>query len=557
MDFLNKTFAQLNDLFRSMTPGARITAGLLLAVVVVSLAYLFSYQVSSSDTFLLGGRVFKPEESARIQAALGDKSLKCTVDGFRIKIPSNTQAECMAALAEAGALPRGWNDQGDGLAGGSTFEDPDSRKQRIKLSTEKDLAFVISQFEEVENARVMFGMSTTSGLRKHIITSASVSAFPVSTTRGLSEETVKGIKDFVSGALPPMKPEDVNVVNGSTGKSYAGNDDSKNGLHGNRYRDLTKEWEKDFTEKIHKLLANIPGVRASTSVILDPTESMASSTFKPDKKETVAVMVKNKDITRDREGAAPQGRVGFSANQPGAIRSAAGRGSKDNESESESTTTNLIGQTNESKTSVGMTPIWMSASVVIPHSYLVSVWGQENISAEGEDQKAPAQKDLLPIEQREVARIQDLVATLFPDNMKGVTDKTAQVKVTVGRDIKPDPIPEPAMTATAMSWLAENWGMIGIVALAFVSLGMLRSMIKSTPLESPTGQQPGTSMTIESGGNEGEVAPEVMNKQQRRLARFAAGGASLRDELSELVQEDPDAAANILRTWIGSPTMKV
>ena len=45
MDFLNKAFAQLSDLFRSMTPAARITAGLLLAVVVVSLVYLFRYQV--------------------------------------------------------------------------------------------------------------------------------------------------------------------------------------------------------------------------------------------------------------------------------------------------------------------------------------------------------------------------------------------------------------------------------------------------------------------------------------------------------------------------------
>ena len=32
---------------------------------------------------------------------------------------------------------------------------------------------------------------------------------------------------------------------------------------------------------------------------------------------------------------------------------------------------------------------------------------------------------------------------------------------------------------------------------------------------------------------------------------FSGSGPSLRDELSELVKEDPDAAANILRAWIG------
>ncbi len=42
MDFINKAFAQLADLSRSMTPGARITSVLLLVLVVVSLAYLFT-----------------------------------------------------------------------------------------------------------------------------------------------------------------------------------------------------------------------------------------------------------------------------------------------------------------------------------------------------------------------------------------------------------------------------------------------------------------------------------------------------------------------------------
>ena len=34
----------------------------------------------------------------------------------------------------------------------------------------------------------------------------------------------------------------------------------------------------------------------------------------------------------------------------------------------------------------------------------------------------------------------------------------------------------------------------------------------------------------------------------RRLRRMTGTGPSLRDELSEMVKEDPDSAANILRT---------
>jgi flagellar M-ring protein FliF len=33
--------------------------------------------------------------------------------------------------------------------------------------------------------------------------------------------------------------------------------------------------------------------------------------------------------------------------------------------------------------------------------------------------------------------------------------------------------------------------------------------------------------------------------------RGASSGSSLREELTAIVREDPDAAANVLRTWIG------
>ena len=49
MDFVNKAFAQASDLFRSMTPAARITTGLLLAAVVISVGYLFNHQNAAPD----------------------------------------------------------------------------------------------------------------------------------------------------------------------------------------------------------------------------------------------------------------------------------------------------------------------------------------------------------------------------------------------------------------------------------------------------------------------------------------------------------------------------
>src|SRR4051794_15958549 len=101
MDFLNKAYAQLADLFRSMTPGARLSAALLLVVAVVSVAYLFNEQVAGQDTYLMGGEMFSAGQLADMEAALGKANLEATREGARLKIPRGQESKYMAALAEA------------------------------------------------------------------------------------------------------------------------------------------------------------------------------------------------------------------------------------------------------------------------------------------------------------------------------------------------------------------------------------------------------------------------------------------------------------------------
>ena len=75
MDFLNKAYAQIADLFRTMTPGARITAGLLLVVVVVSLGYLFNSQISGPSADLMHGVPIPPNEMPKMLAAFDKANL--------------------------------------------------------------------------------------------------------------------------------------------------------------------------------------------------------------------------------------------------------------------------------------------------------------------------------------------------------------------------------------------------------------------------------------------------------------------------------------------------
>jgi flagellar M-ring protein FliF len=105
MDFLNQTVAQVNDLFRSMTPGARVTAGLLLLLVVISLGYLFTQQISGPDDYLMNGEPFSASELPAMEAAFSKAGLtNYKIDGARVRVPNGKQADYMGALADAKAL---------------------------------------------------------------------------------------------------------------------------------------------------------------------------------------------------------------------------------------------------------------------------------------------------------------------------------------------------------------------------------------------------------------------------------------------------------------------
>ena len=106
MDFVNKAYAQLVELFRSLSPGARIATAALLVLVVVSLIYLFQYQVTGGDELLLDGRQFSTSELKEIEAAFAKAGLgKSTVLGNRIRIPRGQKEAYLAAMADGNALP--------------------------------------------------------------------------------------------------------------------------------------------------------------------------------------------------------------------------------------------------------------------------------------------------------------------------------------------------------------------------------------------------------------------------------------------------------------------
>jgi len=547
MDFLNKTLAQLNDLFRSMTMGARITAGLLVVVVVVSLVYLFRFQAGGPESDLMHGMPVPASHLPLMETAFGKAGLTSyEVRGTQILVPRGQEAAYMAALADADALPPNFGSAiRKAVETGNVFDSKEDKERRMRVATQEELSQIISSMDGIESAYVFFAVDTKFGLRREDVKTASVSVKPLS-SRQLDPADATKIRRLVAGAFG-MEYKNVTVVD-HNGRAYYGDGETGGSMEDNLYVALTRGWEQDYKTKILNSLSFIPNLTVEPIVILDRDRISRIRRTQLDPKP-VTIHISEETTSRTRQGGGPAGRVGYVAQQANTPAALASANSTPEEQEDTSHTENqsIPSGSQEERETVGLTPKQVKVSVGIPDSYFVKVWKERNPAAEGEEPKEPTPADLETIRQEESAKIQAHVAALLPP-AEGVDDLTQLVTVTTFTDLPSTPPPEPGMGKSVLGWLGGAWRTLAVVVLALVSLVMLRSMVRAAPIAPSTqepmlsGLFPAESPGSEQGLSEGGSVPR----------RFGSGGRSLRDELSELVQEDPDTAANILKSWIGT-----
>ncbi len=553
MDFLNKTFAQLSDLFRSMTPGARITSGLLLAAVLISLVYLFRFQVSSPDEDLMYGTPIAASQLPAMEAAFEKAGLTgYEVRGSHIRVPRGQRAKYMAALADAKALPPNYGSAlREALDSSNVFESSKDKERRYKIGLIEELRMVISSLRGIESASVLLDVDTKGGLNREKIATASVTVWPVGQNQ-IDEETVEKIRNIVCGAVAGMKPENV-TVSDSNGRSYRGK--AEGGGDDLLLLTAKRDYERSLKQQILNALSYIPNITVEASVLLDRDRIIRTREIQRDPK---GVTIRESEISSSRtvEGGGPGGRPGLQA-QANTAASLVSRSTGPREESEESRSERITipsGKETERET-LGLALKRVSVAVGIPNSYWVKVWQGRN----GGQDAVPDAAALDAIRQEESAKIQKHVAALLRSVDGGTDDgdPTDLVTVTTFQDIKPPELPEPPLATEILNWLTRSWQTLGLLGLAVVSLVMLRSMIRSVPAApeaSPLAElaalkqkeKEQAAQTADQSQQPGET-PE-----QRRLRRFQTTGRSLRDELTELVREDPDTAANILKSWIGN-----
>lgn len=524
MDLLNRAYSQLYDLYRSMTPGSRLATVLFAVVVLLGGGYLLTHQAAVPEVDLLNGAPVTAGQLTAIETAFA----KANLQGHKVRagsvyVPSDQKATYMAALDDAKALPAelGFALR-DAIDAGSMFDSGSQRDQRMIVAKQRELARAICLMQGIEQAGVIVDIdSSPRGFKDKILTA--VATVKPEGQAKLSKSQVLTIRMMVARAFAGLKPENVAIAD-LNGRTWDGNSDEGLRPDDNFYYSLKQTYEQDLKTKILNALRFIPNVTVAVTV------------------ELTSERIDRTEYSRKtgREGDALESSRQH-PNTAAILSSLLGKAHDDQKTDETETVSAKRAEAQEA----GFTPMLAKVSVGVPNSYFKRIWRQRNAAESNGFAAVLDQAALDRIRDEESENIRKHVAPLLPSSRDAA--KTAElVTVTTFEDMPLQRTSEPGLRETMLNWGWQSWALLGAVTAALTGLIVLRPGIRSrtAAVDSPTTPVP-------SESDEQMLDDRLGTIPSPHATRFHDRSPSLRDEVSELVENDPDAAANILRNWIG------
>ncbi len=556
MDFLNQAFAQIRDLFLSMTPAARVTSVLLVAVIGVSLGFLVKQNGAGPEAYLFNGESLRPADADRVEAAIAQAGLNgWERNGNRIMVPRSQMAEYLGAVADAGALPPNHDSIILQALDLGPFVDDKTRRERLKAAREQQLSMIIRAMDGIEEAKVIYDVTEARGLSRAAQASATVSVRPAP-GRSLDPQRTKLIRKAVAGAIANLNIDDVTVINLGDGNTFG--DEISPESFDTPYFQHRVAFERQMQGKIEKLLMHIPGVQVQVTAELSPTLTAETRTIAAEG-EATALRESNQEKVIDTQHLNKGGRPGLVAQGPG--RGAEGVNEvtvKNTESDTQSEQNYFVPTKDELTTQAGLVPEHVRAAVAVPTGYLISMY-REQQRRKGEDPNQPLPADInttLEVYKKDVEdSVKAAVVPLLPKELAQYN--LSDVVVSFFETLTPETIEEPSIASDALVWTSQNFNTLTMSGLVLVGLVMLRSLVKGLPTPEPLAAAANPTLTIAGGtgsttNDKSESSEEEQEADEERPRLRLKKGTSLRDELTAIVKEDPDSAAAILRTWISN-----
>jgi flagellar biosynthesis/type III secretory pathway M-ring protein FliF/YscJ len=560
VNLLQRTFKAIGAQLGGLPATAKLLIGALMVILVMSL--LMVAQFSGRPSMVPLPIDLDPEARTAAQGYLERSGIPFEDKGGRLMVPAEQRYTVLAQLTDHEVISGDQINFDSLIAQSSPFLTREQNRKRWLVAKMNVLSALVGKFRGIQHATVVIDKSEQVGFGKsHEPPTASVTVIPAGD--GLTQGQVEAIARVVAGAQPGLKVSDVQVIDAKYGRAHQPR--SENQLVSGEYLELQQAQEKHTKATIADALSYIPGLHIAVNAMMDNRrEEQRTDSFEDPKVGPLSSSRRTIDSSSQSAGNEP----GVLPNTGVAIASSGGQGTKMMDERSDETTRPVFPRDARHITDSKGHPLKINATIGVPRSYFVLKFRQDRNDPEA----VPEDADLAPIVTAEIARLKSGVellidtsalkdavpgtvkVSMIPDIAGAVATMVSDIPATVGGGIGG------GGGAGGGGWSAGPIGgdlvkFLGLTGLALLSLAMMFLMVRRAGVTTdlPTAQDivgvPPTLPTDESEivGEAIESAPilegvEVDDDALRRQ--------QMKGQISEMVRQNPDSVANLLRRWI-------
>ena len=547
-----------------MTATQRLLIG---SLAVIALMTLFLVTQYTSRPAMVGLMVDDPNLELVDTLRVGgiDASL---VDG-QVVVPKGQRRRAVAQLSEAGQLPGDTKLIFDTLVTQQDWKASKSQNEQMyKLALQNELGRVISQFSNVASASVIIDVPESQGWgRAATVPTASATVFTAD-GGALPQGTVDAVARLVAGTQSGLRPDRVQVIDGSTGRPRTATNEDE--VLATSYLEHAQRMEQATQRKLSDLLAYIPGATVMVTAQVDVTRVQSSTERALPKGDgTEAILTASTDKTDSTSNASRAAEPGVRANQQADINTGGSSGTQSELTDSTTDFTVLPGREVRSVVDPRGMATYLAATVTIPQPYieqLIMRARQREAGDAGSAEQAPLtdaeiQRKFDDLKPTFIEQIRPHLAYVGPDGAMSPGEVSVSM-VPVVQAMTPTPV-----TAGATGLMATLTGggsvpgMGGSVVelalvsgLALVALMMMVLLVRKggkrvqlPSAEELAGVPPALDAKLDIVGEadesdtpmEGIELDDTDMKSQKML-----------EQVGELVNKDPGSAATLLGRWI-------
>jgi flagellar biosynthesis/type III secretory pathway M-ring protein FliF/YscJ len=549
MEFLKNQFSRVQEQVSQLTASQKMLAGALVIITVMSLYYWTTF-AGRAEMEVLFDQPMAADQMAQALGTLRSSGITAQAAGDRLHVAADKKIEALAVLGSALLLPSDTKNAIDELVGKINPWMSHSLEDRMFLhAKEMVLAQALRNWPQVRHAVVVIDATRERG-PGGAEPSASVSVMLKGGTAG-DQRLANNIGEFISGALSSLHRSRVKVHINDRGFTLRDKDEQSPAASAEELLAQVQSYEKHYAEKLRDQFGFIEGVFVTVNCKVN-NERSEKTVETADPKNVIQKPVRDTTSTEENNSNRKDGgEPGVGANTGLAVDST-NSGEKNTGTIEKSATEFLVfvPKTNVKTINNGGDPTLMGVSVLFPRSQFIQMYKRRTNSDKEPD--ATVLQAFVDEQLRSMRAVVKSCVGVLPDEAVSVAEYV-------------DALPAGGATTVAAAapmslMFTDHAKEIALGALALVSLFMVSNMVKKS-----SGPRPAPAMAMAMAHGAAPRGPSPLQGREEAVGEAMEGdplmdGMELDEEsakaqqtlnqVSAMVEENPEGAANLVKRWM-------